>query len=167
MKRLLFAAACAAPLAQAHVALDQASAPAGAHQKLTFKVGHGCAGSATTGITVLLPDGVASAKPMPKPGWTLSAAEGKPDAPVKGRSGAAPVREISWRGGPLPDAYYDEFNMQVKLPETPGKYYFKVTQTCEQGRMEWHEIPGVAGVSLKAPAPVLQVLPPAAHMHQH
>jgi uncharacterized protein YcnI len=64
------------------------------------------------------------------------------------------VREITWRGGPLPDAWYDEFVIQVKLPDAPGRYAFKVLQACEQGRNEWVEAAGQGG---KFPAPVLEV----------
>lgn len=143
----MLAGAClllAAAAAQAHVSLDQKTASAGAYQKLTFRVGHGCDGSASTAITVTMPEGFNGAKAMPKPGWTISAAN---------------PREISWKGGPLPDAQFDEFNLLVKLPDAPGMHVFKVVQQCEKGRVEWTELPGVAG---KFPAPVLEVVPAAA-----
>jgi len=146
MKALWIAALLAAPLAHAHITVAPASAPAGAHQTLVFKVGHGCDGSATTGITVQLPDGV-TAKPMPKPGWTITIA----------------AREITWRGGPLPDAYYDEFTLQAKLPDAPGRYAFKVGQQCEKGRTDWADVDPAS----KTPAPVLEVTPAATSMHHH
>ncbi|NVM79199.1 uncharacterized protein YcnI [Duganella sp. SG902] len=43
--------------AQAHVTLDQATAYPGTYQKLAFRVGHGCDGQATTGLTVTPPAG--------------------------------------------------------------------------------------------------------------
>ena len=146
MKALWIAALFAAPLAHAHITVAPATAPAGAYQTLVFKVGHGCAGSATTGITVQLPEGV-TAKPMPKPGWTIALAP----------------REISWRGGPLPDAYYDEFTLQAKLPDAPGRLVFKVGQQCEKGRMDWADV----APESKTPAPVLEVTPAAMPMHHH
>jgi uncharacterized protein YcnI len=146
MKAIWIAALLAAPLAHAHITVAPATAPAGAYQTLVFKVGHGCAGSATTGITVQLPEGV-TAKPMPKPGWTISLAP----------------REISWRGGPLPDAYYDEFTIQARLPDAPGRLVFKVGQQCEKGRMDWADV----GPESKTPAPVLEVTPAAMPMHHH
>jgi uncharacterized protein YcnI len=163
---LLFAAAIAAPLAHAHITLEQTSAPAGAYQKLTFRVGHGCAGSATNGITVVLPEGIAGAKPMPKPGWNLATVEGKLAAPIvaHGVTITSAVREVSWKGGPLPDSQYDEFSMQVKLPEATGKYAFKVIQVCDKGRAEWSE---AAGAGVKFPAPMFDVVAPAGHAHQH
>lgn len=146
MKAFCIAALLAAPLAHAHITVAPASAPAGAYQTLVFKVGHGCAGSATTGITVQLPEGV-NAKPMPKPGWTIALAP----------------REISWRGGPLPDAYYDEFTIQAKLPDAPGRLVFKVGQQCEKGRTDWADV----NPESKTPAPVLEVTPAAMPMHHH
>jgi uncharacterized protein YcnI len=167
--RLILAAALFAPLAQAHITLEQATAPAGAYQKLTFRVGHGCDGSPTNAISVLLPEAVTGAKPMPKAGWTLATADAKLATPIQshGKTITSAVREVTWTGGPLPDAYYDDFSMQVKLPATPGSYYFKVTQLCDKGRIDWVETPSATGAKLKAPAPTLEVLPAATRAHQH
>jgi uncharacterized protein YcnI len=155
MKKMIAIAAALllAQAAQAHVALEQHSAIAGSYQKLTFRVGHGCQGSATRAITVVLPEGVGSVKPMPKQGWKI----------------AISPTEISWTGGPLPDEYYDEFTMQVKLSPEAGKRYFKIVQGCVKGSTAWDELPGEANVKLKAPAPVLDVLPSeaAAPAHVH
>ncbi len=168
MKTSFFLAAIlAAPMAFAHINVEPAAASAGAYQKLTFRVGHGCDGSATNSLTVLLPDGIAGAKPMPKPGWSIATVEGKLAAPVMAHGVAitSAVREVSWKGGPLPDAQYDEFSMQVKLPDTPGKLYFKVIQNCEKGSAQWGEQPGASGTKVKFPAPVLDVVPAASHAH--
>jgi uncharacterized protein YcnI len=169
MKTVILAAALAAPLAHAHITVEPASAPAGAYQKLTFKVGHGCAGSATTGISVQLPEGAIGAKPMPKTGWTITTADGKLAVPIQshGATVTSTVREVSWKGGPLPDAWYDEFSLQVKLPATPGKLYFKVAQVCEKGRTDWIDLPAASGAASKTPAPAFEVLAPAAGAHQH
>lgn len=167
---VLFAAGvAAAPLAQAHINLEQTSAPANAYQKLTFRVGHGCEGSPTSSVTVVLPEGVTGAKPMPKAGWTIATVEGKLNAPIvsHGVTITSAVREVSWKGGPLADAQYDEFSMQVKLPEAVGKYYFKVIQVCDKGRAEWSETPSAPGVVMKFPAPVLEVVPAAGAVHKH
>jgi uncharacterized protein YcnI len=155
---LALAMATIVPASQAHVTLDQATGLAGTYQKLAFRVGHGCDGSATTGLTVSLPEGANAAKPMPKQGWKIDIAN------------SGNLHEISWQGGSLPDAYFDEFVMQVKLPETPGKLYFRVVQQCGKTSVAWDEIAadGTA-VKLKAPAPVLEVLPAPAGTatHQH
>lgn len=165
MKAYWIAALFAAPLAHAHIIVAPASAPAGAYQTLVFKVGHGCDGSATTGITVSLPDGV-TAKPMPKPGWTINLVEGKLAAPLRmhGKTITSAVREITWRGGPLPDAYYDEFTLQARLPDAPGRYVFKVGQQCGNVHVDW-----AGDAASKTPAPALDVVPAdmAMPMHHH
>jgi uncharacterized protein YcnI len=168
-KTFLITAALMASAAQAHITLEQDTARAGSYQKLTFRVGHGCDGSPTKAIAVTMPESVIGAKPMPKPGWNIRLVEGKLAVPVEshGRRIASAVREVSWSGGPLQDAYYDEFSVQVKLPAEPGKLYFKIVQQCEKGSVAWDELPGEAGVKVKAPAPVLNVLPAEGAVHQH
>jgi len=158
-------------LSMAHVTLDQANASAGSYHKLTFKVGHGCDGSSTKTLIVSLPEGVEGAKPMPKPGWKLYTASVPLAVPYisHGKTVSQEVRVITWSGGLLPDAYYDEFSIQVKLPETEGKLYFNVNQLCENGRHDWVQIPG-AGQSahdLKEPAPVLNIQKNMSGEHQH
>ncbi|RFP15925.1 MULTISPECIES: YcnI family protein [unclassified Duganella] len=155
MLALAFSAAMLAPAAQAHVTLEQTTGLAGSFQKLTFRVGHGCDGTATKGLTVSLPEGASNAKPMPKAGWKINVATN------------GGVQEISWKGGPLPDAYFDEFVVQVKLTAEPGKLYFRVVQQCDKVSVAWDEIPGDGAAKLKAPAPVLEVLPAPAGTAQH
>eukprot|EP01032_Pedospumella_encystans_P023293 gene23294-26366_t len=141
--------------AQAHVTLEQATGQASSYQKLTFRVGHGCDGSPTKAITVILPESVTGAKPMPKPGWKIDTVQGKLSVPVEshGRKITTAVREVTWRGGPLADEHFDEFTVQAKLPAEPGKLYFKIVQECVKGSMAWDELPGEAGVKVLAPAP--------------
>ena len=138
-KFILSAAMLAASAAHAHVSLEQRSAPAGTYQKLTFRVGHGCNGSATQSITIQLPEGFAGLKPMPKQGWQIE-------------RGAA---TLTWRGGPLPDDYYEEFVAFGKLPAQPASHVFKITQACVVGSMNWETTLDTVPA---APAP-------AAHQH--
>lgn len=162
---------CSAALSHAHIVLAQPEAPAGSTYRATFKAGHGCDGSPITAITVRLPAGVRGAKPMPKPGWTVERRIDKLAVPYisHGKTITEDVSEITWRGGPLPDGFYDEFVLQAQLPETPGPLWFKVKQVCEQGEIDWAEIPadGTSTRGLKAPAALLQVQPiePAGHAH--
>lgn len=154
---MLALAMLSASAAQAHVTLDTATGIAGTYQKLAFRVGHGCDGKATTGLTVTLPESATAAKPMPKAGWKIDVIDR--DA----------LHEIRWNGGALPDAYFDEFVVQLKLPAEPGKLYFRIVQQCGKTSVAWDEIANEAGGKLKAPAPVLEVVPaPAATPdHQH
>lgn len=124
MKKYLMAAAMlAAASAHAHVSLEQHEFAAGSYQKLVFRVGHGCSGSATTAVSIQLPEGLAAMRPMPKTGWNIE------------RSQAS----LTWRGGPLPDDFYDEFVMFGKLPAA-GNHSFKIIQSCQVGSANWEAV---------------------------
>lgn len=157
--------------AHAHVTLETRSAEAGSSYKAVFKVGHGCAGSPVREIVVSIPDGVQGAKPMPKAGWQIEIERARLDRPYAshGKTVVEDVTQVRWVGGTLPDAYYDEFVLVAKLPERAGTLYWKVSQVCEQGRIDWAEVP-VAGKKLsdyKAPAAVLEIAPKAGEEHKH
>ncbi|MGH8620159.1 MAG: YcnI family protein [Burkholderiales bacterium] len=163
---------CLPAQGMAHVVLEQPKATAGAYYKAVFRMSHGCEGAATNRVTVLLPEGIQAAKPMVKPGWTVTtrrAALAKPYV-LHGRTIAEDVVEIAWSGGPLASEHYDEFAIMLKLPETPGRAYFRVLQACEQGQMDWVEVPGPGKPvrALRYPAPALQIEPaPRGHAHHH
>lgn len=175
MKKTARLLACAAALvvaaAQAHIVLEQPAAAAGATYKAVFKIGHGCNGSATTALTVRLPDGVHGAKPMPKAGWALTRKLDTLATPYTshGKTITEDVSAVTWRGGPLPDAFYDEFVVQVALPPQTGPLWFKVLQECEQGQADWAEVParGTSPQGLKTPAALLELQPAGEHGHQH
>jgi copper(I)-binding protein len=138
--------------AVAHVSLQQASAEPGSAYRAVLRVGHGCDGSPTTGIAVQLPPEFAGAQPQPRPGWTLT------------HKGA----EVRWtadskQAALAPDAR-GEFVVDGKLPATSGPLWLKVRQTCEQGRIDWNQVParGTSVEGMKTPAVLLQVQAPAA-----
>ena len=145
--------------ALAHTSLEVKQAPAGSLYKAVLRVGHGCDGSSTTTLRVQIPEGVIAVKPMPKAGWTLTTKEGQyaqaydyyDEKLTKG------VTEITWTGGTLADAHYDEFVFRAKLPDAkPGTVvYFPVVQECEKGVHRWIEIPepGKTDHDYKEPAP--------------
>jgi uncharacterized protein YcnI len=157
-------------LAHAHITLETREAPIGAGYKGVMRVPHGCDGSATTAVRIRIPDGFVAVKPMPKPGWTLDAVNAKYAKPatLNGAKINEGVTEVSWSGGKLPDAFYDEFVFtgtladDLKAGET---IYFKVVQECEKGVSRWIEIPtghdehGGHGASDSEPAPGLKLLP--------
>jgi uncharacterized protein YcnI len=162
--------------ALAHIVLQDEAAAAGASYRAAFRVGHGCDGSATTGLTVTLPDGFTGAQPMPKPGWTVTTRVGKLVRPYQshGKSFTEGVQEIRWVATApdnyLPDAYYDEFVLRGTTPAKPGPLWFKVVQTCEKGSNAWVEVPvhGTSTQGLQHPAALLEVLDiQAATGHSH
>lgn len=151
--------------AVAHVTLETRQAPAGSYYKAVIRVPHGCDGTPTTTVRVRIADGVTSVKPQPKPGWKLAIIKGKlamPYADSHGNQITEAVREVAWSGGHLLDEHYDEFVMQMRLPETPNAtLYFPVVQECVKGAHRWIEIPaaGKAPGDYKQPAPALGLVP--------
>lgn len=129
-------------LAFAHVTIESNNLTAGGYAKLTFMVPHGCDGSATTKITVQIPEGTLSVKPQVHTGWSISTKEVKLKKPLTlhGKAVSETVSEVSWEGGPLLDKYMDEFAMSVRLPDQAGVTNFPVVQVCEKGILNWTEI---------------------------
>lgn len=149
----------------AHVGLETRSAPAGSAYKAVFQVGHGCQGSATTGISVQIPAGFQGARPYPKAGWTLTTQVGKLAKPYDshGKQVTEDVTVVSWtaasKEAALQDAHFDEFMLRGKLPDNAGPLWFKVLQTCESGKADWSDVPasGASAKGLKSPAALLEV----------
>lgn len=153
----------------AHVVLDQPRALAGSSYRAVFRVGHGCNGLATAGISVRMPAGVQGAKPMPKPGWVVTTKSEPLATPYTnhGKPVTEEVSEITWtaasKEAAIPDAFYDEFVLRASLPAKTGALWFKVIQSCEEGgklgRNEWTQVPaeGESTRGLASPAALLVV----------
>jgi periplasmic copper chaperone A len=159
-----------------HVTLQDPVAAAGTGYRAVLRVGHGCAGSPTTGITVTVPAGFNGAQPLVKAGWTAAVRTGPLAVPYEahGTQFTEGVLEISWTAkttaDALPDAFYDEFVLRGTTPKAPGPLWFKVVQTCEKGSTAWAEVPahGTHAHDLKAPAALLEVIDvQAAGEHAH
>ena len=174
MKHLAALTLLAAASAQAHIALDQPEAPAGSSYRAVFKVGHGCeGGAATKEIVVTLPEGLRGAKPMPKPGWTLTTKRRLLKTPYDshGKPVTDELAEARWvangEANFLQDAWYDEFLLRVSLPTEPGEVWFQVRQVCTQGEWNWAEVPSAANPKPRAPAVRLVVKPAAKEATGH
>jgi uncharacterized protein YcnI len=152
--------------AYAHATLQPKQAPQGSYQRLAIAATHGCEGSATTQVIVTIPESLMGAKPMPKAGWVVETEVHDLAQPYlsHGKEIKRDVRTIIWKGGKLLDAHFDEFVIQVKVWNKTGKIYLPVTQLCEQGRLDWNQIPASATDKLPYPAPYLEVVP-GEHMH--
>lgn len=163
-------AASLAPLAGAgaHATLDAQAAEAGKTVRLALRVPHGCDGLPTNEVRVRLPQAFVNAKPMPKPGWTLTVVRA-PDA-----AGKSQAREIVWSGGALDDQHYDEFVFRGAVAAgTPAgtALDFPALQRCGDKTADWTGVaaPGQDPHALPNPAPRLMVqagAPPEAH-HGH
>lgn len=154
-------------VASAHLSLENQVAQAGRSYKATFRVGHGCGGSATRQIAVDIPRGVRAARPMPKPGWALEIQREQLSQPYTshGRTVSEDVVRVTWtaktKDDVLPNAQYDEFALVAQLPDKAGLVYWPVRQVCEEGRNDWVEIPTPSQKlsDLKAPAVLLDIRP--------
>jgi uncharacterized protein YcnI len=127
--------------AQAHVSIEQQNVVAGSSTKVTFRLPHGCDGSATHTVIATVPEGLYAVKPMPKAGWELSTTTGAYETHFNnhGTEMTEGVREITWSGGHLEDAWYDEFTFRGSVGPNvePGTLILPVTQICDEGRIDW------------------------------
>ena len=149
----------------AHITLEQNEASVGAPYKAVLKVPHGCDRSATIQLTVQIPDGVIAVKPMLKAGWQIETMRGPYARSYSYFHGATfdqGVKQVTWSGGKLPDAFYDEFVLSVFIAgdlRAGEILYFPVIQTCENGEHRWVEVPAPGKRVEGDPAPGLKLLP--------
>ncbi len=134
----------AAP-AYAHVTANPNAAPAGGYFMAKFRVGHGCEGSPTTTVRISIPDGVSSVRPEVVPGWEIETVVGELSEPVElhGQTITEGVKEIIYSGGSLPDEHFQDFGVNMRMPDgAEGEtLYFPVVQECEEGEEAWINIP--------------------------
>ncbi|XAZ20001.1 DUF1775 domain-containing protein (plasmid) [Sinorhizobium sp. B11] len=157
---------CIAGSAQAHITLEQTEAVSGKAYKAVLRVGHGCEGKATVRIRVKIPEGLLSAKPMPKAGWTVAKIRGtyEKSYDLYGKPVKEGLTEIVWQGGQLADDEYDEFAFRATVAkELPAatRIYVPVVQECTEGAVErWIDIPAAGKTSddYETPAPFFDVV---------
>ena len=149
--------------AHAHAVLTDQAALSGSYYKGAVRIGHGCEGSATTGVKLFIPSGFEGAKPQPKTGWSLKITKAKLAEPYQshGKTVSEDVVAMEWvassKDAALPDGAFDEFAFMTKLPEKAGPVWLRVLQTCEKGQNDWAEIPatGTSTKGMKYPAALL------------
>jgi uncharacterized protein YcnI len=139
----------AAP-AQAHVTVSPDTAPAGSFTIATISVPHGCDGSATTRVTVQIPEQIRSVTPTRNPLYDVT----------KKMVGERVDQVVYTARTPLPEGYRDAFELSFQVPDTPGRtLLFPTIQTCEKGQTAWTEVAGDGQdpESLEHPAPTITV----------
>ncbi|WP_374309306.1 YcnI family protein [Methylocella sp.] len=172
MPNMLLARLCAPALAlavsgpaYAHSALEQKETRTGTFYRAVVQITHGCGDSPTISVSVTVPEGAVGARPMAKPGWTITTTRG-PYArsyPFVHGEISEGVKEIVWSGGRLPADEFDEFVFLVRISDVfpiGSVVYFPTVQTCEAGAHHWTQIPapGQAGDTLAEPAPAVRVI---------
>ena len=145
---LAVGASLAASAANGQVVLSQAKFEQGVNFAAFFKVPHGCDGSPTLSLRVVIPEGVTVLDLPAKEGWATN----------EERSGGK-VTAVSWRGR-LEGGEADQFGLLVKLPARTGPLYFPAIQRCAKGEMRWTEVPasGQNPRALERPAPMVELV---------
>jgi uncharacterized protein YcnI len=153
----------AAP-ASAHVTITASTTAAGAFTLLTLSVPHGCDGSATTRVTIQIPEEVNAVTPTRNALWDVEKRTEQLDPPVTDAHGneiTERVDTVTYTAKtPLPDGYRDAFELSLQLPEEEGTtLVFPTIQTCEEGEAAWIEVPeeGQSEDDLELPAPSLTI----------
>ncbi|MDI3287001.1 DUF1775 domain-containing protein [Polyangium sp. 15x6] len=147
--------------AQAHISAVSPTAVAGKTIVVELGVGHGCEGSDTYALTVDIPKGMTSVRPMGsdfgKTSLTYDAAD------------PALVTSLTWQkddADALPgDTNYYKIAFRARVPSTPfTSIYYKIHQVCRAADAtlsyaEWVALPGEMGEPAAAQAIVPDHLP--------
>jgi len=157
--------ALSAPLAaSAHVEVEPSSTAAGSYSLLTFSLGHGCDGSATTGITIDIPESITSVTPTINPGWTAAKVPvdlATPQDDGDGESITTRVGQVSYTAdAPLADGFRTTFVLSLQIPADAAvgdTLAFPVLQSCEVGETNWAEAVVEGEAEPAHPAPSLTV----------
>ena len=167
--RLVSAAAAtlvlaAASPAHAHAVIAEMSVDAGTVSAVTIRIAHGCGTSPTVSVEVSIPEGVLRVFPRHSTDWLVETHVRALDEPAQPPSGP-PVTElverVTWSGGSLPDGLFEEFQLLVQVPDEPGRMLrFKTKQVCDDGEIDWAEIPESEDQNpyeLDQPAPFVRI----------
>lgn len=153
-----------AGIAHAHATFETDSAQSEKSFKAVLQVPHGCEGKATTEVQMKLPEGFVFAQPQPKPGWEVEIIKGDYQKTYDNHGkkiSSGPV-EIRWKGGNLPDAFYDTFVVKGKISgfDKETVLAFPTVQLCgTDGKVTWDQVAaeGQSAHDLKSPAPTVTV----------
>lgn len=152
--------ALTASSASAHVTVTPSGTAAGSYTVLTFSVPHGCEGSATTKVSIKMPEKVVSVTPTVNPGWTARRTMATLTPPIKDSHGnevTERVTEVVYTARtPLPADLRDTFELSLQLPDAAGEtLVFPAVQTCRKGETPWVQVPadGQDAEELEYPAP--------------
>ena len=111
------------PFANAHAVLDLKKAPVNSYQRIAVRIGHGCDGQATQKVTVTIPEGIISVKPMPKVGWHLETVKGDyaneytlHGEPVRPSEGGESLLRVGPGGVLGEDGAYDHLERRLGRP---------------------------------------------------
>lgn len=150
--------------ASAHVTVIPDTTAAGAYALLTFGVPHGCDGSATTRVSIQVPEQITAVTPTINPGWEVEKVMADLAEPIDDGHGGQRterVAEIVYTATtPLPEGFREAFVLSLKLPDTVGEtLVFPTVQECEEGESAWVQVPqdDEDADALDLPAPMFDI----------
>ncbi len=109
----------------AHVVVKPSQVSVAAFQTFTVGVPNE-KDTATTGLRLVIPEGLLYVTPNVKPGWKINVVK-------SGAGESVRVTEISWTGGSVPVGQRDEFVFSAKVPSNQTTISWKAYQTYQDG----------------------------------
>lgn len=89
----------------------------------------------TTGLRLVIPEGLQHVTPNVKPGWTISMKK-------SGQGEEEMVTEVSWTGGVIPAGQRDDFSFSAQVPGEATTLMWKAYQTYQDGTVvAWDQDP--------------------------
>jgi len=153
---LALAAALTSGAAAAHISISSGPATANQSQEVAFSVGHGCEGADTTSVTIEIPEGVTSVRPMTSDFGQIAVTT----------DDAGTVTAVSWTKLAstvlASDVGFYKLIVRLKAPDQPfSTLYFPAHQTCtdaegKESVVDWVALEETADAE---PAPTLPILP--------
>jgi len=125
----------------AHVETEPAAVEAGKSATISFSPSHGCDGSPTISLAFKMPGSVSNAVAVAKTGWETSTADGV----------------VTFSGGSLGATTVENFDITFTAPAAAGPIFFPVVQKCEQGEINWIDMPNPDGTEAEFAAPLVNV----------
>lgn len=129
-------------LAQGHVTVQPAEAPAGAFTRVDVRVPNEKDDEGTAKVQVQMPDGFYFASYEPVAGWDVEVEKEDLDEPVEieeGFEATEQVTQITWTaqdGTTIPPGAFQDFGLSVLVPGEAGDTLtFKALQTYEGGEV--------------------------------
>ncbi|KAF9581902.1 hypothetical protein BGW38_000915 [Lunasporangiospora selenospora] len=150
----------ASSVVEAHVTTNPSAATPGSYFQTNFRVPHGCEGNTTDYVRVEIPKGVSSVKPRALYPWKTEIEMVALETPITTPTGTinSTVGFVTWSGGLIPDNMYEDFGLQMKLPQMTGNLYWSVYQRCINGGWQnWTGVPDAAGKTSGFPAAVIAI----------
>lgn len=145
---------------EAHVTANPSVGVSGSYFQTNFRVPHGCDGNATDLVIIEIPKNVTSVKPRATYPWNTTINMVPLDVPITTPTGTVntTIGSITWSNGNLPDAMYEDFGLQFKLPKTTGPLYWSVYQHCVNGAWNnWTSVPDAKGTYAGSPAAMVNI----------